>query len=121
MNNFSAGEHEFVRRFERRAFIASAMKAAGASALFGMTGIGQATQFPVERKTYTVQDIIDIILKEIPGAPFPQTVDTIKSGSATQQVTGIVTTMFPTVKLIEEAARIKANFIIAHEPSFYNH
>ena len=70
---------------------------------------------------YTVQDIIDLILKEIPGAPFKQTVDTIKSGSADQQVTGIVTTMFSTIKVIEETAKLKANFIIAHEPTFYNH
>jgi putative NIF3 family GTP cyclohydrolase 1 type 2 len=36
-------------------------------------------------------------------------------------VTGIVTTMFATVKVIKAAAAIKANFIIAHEPAFYNH
>src|SRR5688572_5632168 len=29
--------------------------------------------------------------------------------------------MFATVKIIEEAARRNANFIIAHEPTFYNH
>jgi putative NIF3 family GTP cyclohydrolase 1 type 2 len=29
--------------------------------------------------------------------------------------------MFPTVDVIEETARLGANFIIAHEPSFYNH
>lgn len=69
----------------------------------------------------TVQDAIDIIIKDIPGAPFSQTVDTIKSGRGDQQVTGIVSTMFATVKVIEEAARRNANFIIAHEPTFYNH
>jgi putative NIF3 family GTP cyclohydrolase 1 type 2 len=97
------------------------MKAAGASAFFVLPGIARATHFPLRRETYKVQDIIDIILKEIPGAPFKDTVDTIKSGRGDQQVTAIVTTMFPTVKVIEEASRIKANFIIAHEPSFYNH
>src|ERR1700676_971186 len=29
--------------------------------------------------------------------------------------------MFATIKVIEEAARMNANFIIAHEPTFYNH
>jgi putative NIF3 family GTP cyclohydrolase 1 type 2 len=29
--------------------------------------------------------------------------------------------MFSTIKVIEEAARLNANFIIAHEPTFYNH
>jgi putative NIF3 family GTP cyclohydrolase 1 type 2 len=72
-------------------------------------------------KSYTVQDIIDLILKEVPGAPFKQTVDTIKSGSGDQKVTGIVTTMFSTIRVIEQAARLNSNFIIAHEPTFYNH
>lgn len=69
----------------------------------------------------TIQQVIDIILKEIPGAPFPQTVDTIKSGTASQVVTGIVTTMFATIDVIKQAASLGANFIIAHEPTFYMH
>lgn len=69
----------------------------------------------------TVQQVIDIILKEIPGAPFAQTVDTLKSGTASQTVTGIVTTMFATIDVIREAASAGANFIIAHEPTFYTH
>jgi len=68
-----------------------------------------------------VGEVIDIILKEIPGAPVKQTVDTIKSGSASNKVTGIVTTMFATIDVIKAAAKLNANFIIAHEPTFYNH
>jgi hypothetical protein len=41
--------------------------------------------------------------------------------AANQMVTGIVTTMFATVAVIEKAAKAGANFIIAHEPTFYNH
>ena len=37
-----------------------------------------------------------------------------------QEVTGIVTTMFPTLKVIEDTAKAGANFIIAHETPFYN-
>ncbi len=114
MNHFFSDDHPL----ERRAFIAASLKAAGASALLSIPAPGMAGH---AAKSYTVQDIIDLILKEIPGAPFKQTVDTIKSGSAGQQVSGIVTTMFATVKLIEEAAKLNANFIIAHEPTFYNH
>lgn len=72
-------------------------------------------------KAYTVQQIIDLILKEGDLRPIPDTVDTIKSGSPDQPVTGIVTTMFATASVIEQAAKLKANFIIAHEPTFYNH
>jgi len=87
-----------------------------------MPRTGEAAGFKKNKATeYTVQDVMDIILKEIPGAPFKQTVDTLKSGTASQKVTGVVTTMFATVKVIEEAAKANANFIIAHEPTFYNH
>jgi putative NIF3 family GTP cyclohydrolase 1 type 2 len=72
-------------------------------------------------KAYTVQQIIDLILKEGNLKPIPDTVDTIKSGRPDQTVTGIVTTMFATATVIEQAAKLKANFIIAHEPTFYNH
>jgi putative NIF3 family GTP cyclohydrolase 1 type 2 len=106
--------------YQRRDFIASMLKATGAAAVMSVAGTGKlfAGQHAGE---YTVQDVIDIILKEIPGAPFSQTVDTLKSGGPNQKVTGIVTTMFATVDIIKKAAKINANFIIAHEPTFYNH
>jgi putative NIF3 family GTP cyclohydrolase 1 type 2 len=100
----------------RRTFITTLAKAAGAAAVLNIPGLTMAAH-----KTYTVREVIDIILKDIPGAPFKETVDTLKSGSETQVVTGIVTTMFTTIAVIEEAAKRKANFIIAHEPTFYNH
>lgn len=103
----------------RRAFLASTLKAAGAAALLTIPGISAAAS--LNTGTYTVQQVIDLILKNIPGAPFPQTVDTLKSGDPQQTVTGIVTTMFPTVEVIRAAIARKANFIIAHEPAFYNH
>jgi putative NIF3 family GTP cyclohydrolase 1 type 2 len=106
---------------ERREFITSALKAAGATALVGLPILTMATNSAGQTTAYTVQDIINIILKEIPGAPFTATVDTLKSGDSNQQVTGIVTTMFPTIQVIHRAVKLKANFIIAHEPTFYNH
>lgn len=90
----------------------------------GMTVIpafAQKGPFDFTGKTFTVGDIMNIIYKEIPGAPFSQTVDTLKSGTPEQQVTGIVTTMFATVDIIRQAISLKSNFIIAHEPTFYNH
>ncbi|MEP6615951.1 MAG: Nif3-like dinuclear metal center hexameric protein [Ginsengibacter sp.] len=107
--------------YKRRDFIASALRAAFATSMVGIPVLTMASKHIAPKINYSVQDIIDIILKEIPGAPFAETVDTIKSGSAGQHVTGIVTTMFPTLRVIKEAARIRANFIIAHEPTFYNH
>jgi putative NIF3 family GTP cyclohydrolase 1 type 2 len=78
--------------------------------------------FPASKKAnYTVGEIMDIFITQVPDAPFPQTVDTLKSGSRDQIVTGIVTTMFATLTVIRKAIELKANFIIAHEPTFYNH
>ena len=75
----------------------------------------------VSQQDWTVQQVIDLIVKAVPGSPFPQTVDTIKAGTGDQKVTGIVTTMFATCEVITEAAKLGANFIIAHEPTFYSH
>ncbi|UCJ10277.1 Nif3-like dinuclear metal center hexameric protein [Chitinophaga pendula] len=105
----------------RRTFITNVMKTAGIAALLKVPGLTIAAGKQPLPNTYTVKDVIDLILREIPNAPFPNTVDTLKNGNPDQKVTGIITTMFPTVKVIEEAVKRKANFIIAHEPTFYNH
>ncbi|PSR56597.1 NGG1p interacting factor NIF3 [Adhaeribacter arboris] len=106
---------------DRRAFISSLTKAVGTSVLLTSPLISSAEEFNFPQQSYTVKQIIDLFLKEIPEAPFDKTVDTLKSGNADTKVTGIVTTMFATVEVIRKAIDLKANFIIAHEPTFYNH
>ena len=119
MNPSDSSFHHFT--LSRRKFIAHTVKAAG-----GLTWLGRQVPSATKdglpaKKGLTVQQIIDIILREGGLSPLKDTVDTIKAGQADQLVRGIVTTMFPTVSVIEEAAKRNANFIIAHEPSFYNH
>ncbi|MEO5996444.1 MAG: Nif3-like dinuclear metal center hexameric protein [Chitinophagaceae bacterium] len=106
----------------RRNFVGVITKSMGFSVLLAPSGIDLLSNglWKVQR-AFTVGEVIDLFLKEIPGAPFEKTVDTLKSGSKSQQVTGIVTTMFATVEIIRKAIERKANFIIAHEPTFYNH
>jgi len=105
----------------RRKFLDHSIKSAAALTLLGNSS-SFATDYQTKAlKAYTVQDVINLVLKEGNLTPLKETVDTIKSGKPNQPVTGIVTTMFPTISVIEEAAKLKANFIIAHEPSFYNH
>ncbi len=119
MKNLLAEITGATNSFDRRQFIASVTKTAGIAALANIPFVLKAA---VKSGTdYTIQQVIDIILKEVPGAPFTTTVDTIKSGDANNKVTGIVTTMFATITVIKEAIRLNANFIIAHEPTFYNH
>jgi putative NIF3 family GTP cyclohydrolase 1 type 2 len=113
-NSKSVGQ---TRDFSRRKFIETNMKVAAAAALLAVPAINVFAM----QKEYTVQNVIDLILKEIPIPPFKQSVDTIKSGSNDQIVTGIVTTMFATVEVIKKAIALNANFIIVHEPTFYNH
>jgi len=69
----------------------------------------------------TVQNVIDIIMKDLGGVITPTSVDTIKAGKPDTVVTGIVCTMFATMDIIAQAKKLGANFIIAHEPTFYNH
>jgi putative NIF3 family GTP cyclohydrolase 1 type 2 len=107
---------------QRRNFILNTgITATGVAASISVPGILLAKNSSFTKKDYTVQDIINILVKPVEGAPFSQTVDTLKSGMPDQKVTGIVTTMFATISVIKEAVDRDANFIIAHEPTFYNH
>ena len=105
-------------QWNRRQFVTAVTTAAAASAV----SISKITSANIlHRGDTTIQQVIDLFIKTVPGAPIKDTVDTIKAGDASQKVTGIVTTMFATIDVIEKAAAAGANFIIAHEPTFYNH
>src|SRR5688500_15951133 len=106
------------RNLNRRTFISSATKVVGSAVLISNTMI---TEAKVRPRDWTVGQIMDLFISEVPGAPFAQTVDTLKSGNRETVVTGIATTMFATIEVIRKAIDLKANFIIAHEPTFYNH
>ena len=93
----------------------------GSSPLLFVPAMGFSLGKANPEQSMTIQQVIDLILKSVPGAPFPNSVDTIKAGDASQKVTGIVTTMFATIDVIRKAAALGANFIIAHEPTFYTH
>jgi putative NIF3 family GTP cyclohydrolase 1 type 2 len=69
----------------------------------------------------TVQAVIDNVLTTIPGAPFAETVDVIKAGDPSQEVTGIVTTFLATCEVLQKAVDAGANFVITHESPYYNH
>jgi putative NIF3 family GTP cyclohydrolase 1 type 2 len=111
---FMFSKEIFTSSVTRRAFIATSASAILLPA-FGSEGSAQQTT------PLTVQQVIDIIIKSVPGAPFQNTVDTLKAGKADTPVTSIISTMFATTAVIKTAINIKANFIIVHEPTFYNH
>lgn len=102
----------------RREFLTSVGVLAGASMVSGLPVFSFAKN-PAPA-TLTVKQVIDIALSETPGAPLAKTVDQIRAGSLDQQVTGIVTTTFPTIDVINKAIKAGANMIISHEAAFYN-
>lgn len=49
------------------------------------------------------------------------TCDTLKAGLAENAIKGIAVSMFATPQIIRKAGEIGANFLIVHEPVYYNH
>jgi putative NIF3 family GTP cyclohydrolase 1 type 2 len=107
--------------FSRRKFIYDISAAVGAGVLLASPLLSNAANFISGDETYTVKQIMDMFIKGVPGGVLDPTVDTLKAGSPDTKVNGIVTTMFATIAVIREAIDLNANFIIAHEPTFYNH
>jgi putative NIF3 family GTP cyclohydrolase 1 type 2 len=100
----------------RRKFVVTSLTAVTASAIFT-----HASAQPTDQQPLTISQVIALIKQSISFDESHGTVDTVKIGNPDQPVTGIVTTMFATVDVIRKAIDLKANFIIAHEPTFYNH
>lgn len=69
----------------------------------------------------TVQQTIDTILTNVRGNKriFP-TCDIQTAGDPDMEVTGIVSTFMPTINVIRTAIALHANFIISHEPTWFN-
>ncbi|SFE46320.1 Putative GTP cyclohydrolase 1 type 2, NIF3 family [Chitinophaga sp. CF118] len=103
----------------RRKFITNITKGVGSAVILSSPLVSFASGFL--RKPVTVGEIIDLFKKEVPHVMGADTVDTLKAGDRDIVVTGIVTTMFATIEVIRKAIALEANFIIAHEPTFYNH
>ena len=103
----------------RRKFVSNISIATAAIAATPM--LSKANSIFKVDDSITVGQIMDMFIKTVPGAPFPNTVDTLKSGSKDTVVKGIVTAMFPTVDVIRKTIALNANFIVCHEPTFYNH
>ena len=79
------------------------------------------TQVLAQKQTLTARQIVDRIHEHL-GVPVPSpTVDTFKAGNPDTPVTGIAVTMMATFDVLQKAAAAGDNFVITHEPTFYNH
>jgi putative NIF3 family GTP cyclohydrolase 1 type 2 len=103
----------------RRKFIKGSATTAGV--LLATPLLNKVSGYTKINQTVTVKQIMDVFISEVPGGVLTSTVDTLKAGSADTVVTGIVTSMFATVEVIRKTIDLGTNFIIAHEPTFYNH
>jgi putative NIF3 family GTP cyclohydrolase 1 type 2 len=72
----------------------------------------------------TAQDVVSRIqkkLQELGIAWRSQTVDTFKAGAPETTVVGIATTGMATFDVLHRVVAAGKNFVITHEPTFYNH
>jgi putative NIF3 family GTP cyclohydrolase 1 type 2 len=69
----------------------------------------------------TAGQIIASIIKKTGSNEIPNTVDVIKEGDPQTKVTGIITCMFATMNVLNQAVSKNCNLIIVHEPLYYNH
>ena len=67
----------------------------------------------------TVQDVM--LALTLPGGHPDNTVDELLAGDARTEVTGIVTAFMPTLSILEQAAKLGANLVVAHEMLYYAH
>src|ERR1700680_490260 len=69
----------------------------------------------------TAREVITRIQQHV-GVPWQsETVDTFKAGNPDTPVTGIAVTMMATLDVLQRASANGQNFVITHEPTFYNH
>jgi putative NIF3 family GTP cyclohydrolase 1 type 2 len=74
-----------------------------------------------DRMPVTVQQVIERIQARV-GVPWSaNTVDTLKAGDPAAPVTGVTVTMFATLGVLKQSVADGRNFIVCHEPTFYNH
>jgi putative NIF3 family GTP cyclohydrolase 1 type 2 len=86
-----------------------------------LTAMFVATPGFAQTNAPTARQVVKAIQDHI-GIPWnTETVDTFKAGNPDTPVTGIAVTMMATMDVLERAAANHENFVITHEPTFYNH
>ena len=74
-----------------------------------------------QEKRPTAREVVAAIQEHV-GIPWQkETVDTFKAGNPDTPVSGIAVTMMATMDVLQRAAAHGQNFVITHEPTFYNH
>ena len=74
-----------------------------------------------EGKTLTATEIVNLIKNNVTFKWQDKTVDTFKGGNPEDEVKGIATTFIATFDVLKKAKSKGLNFIMTHEPTYYNH
>ena len=77
--------------------------------------------FSHAQKQPSPEEIVERIKKNITCDWSQKTVDTFKAGDPKATTTGIAVCMFADMATLKKAVELNCNFIITHEPVFYNH
>ena len=77
--------------------------------------------FVCSQHKQTPNEIVHLIKKNVTCKWAEKTVDTFKAGDPETELKGIAVCMFADMKTLKKAAELGCNFIITHEPVFYNH
>ena len=76
---------------------------------------------PAAPQRLTVRQAVERIKENVGCEWSENTVDTFKSGNPDTPVTGVATTFLATLDVLQRAVASGKNFVITHEPTFYNH
>jgi len=77
--------------------------------------------FAFSQNQQTPNEIVELIKKNVTCSWSKKTVDTFKAGNPESKVKGIAVCMFADMQTLQKAVNMNCNFIITHEPVFYNH
>ncbi len=77
--------------------------------------------FVFAQKNQTPEEVVKLIKENVTCDWQEQTVDVFKAGDPKSEIKGIAVCMFADMKTLERAVDLDCNFIITHEPVFYNH
>lgn len=75
----------------------------------------------VSQTKQSPEDIVALIKKNVTCEWSKKTVDTFKAGDSKSEIKGIAVCMFADMLTLKKAVEMNCNFIITHEPIFYNH
>ena len=72
-----------------------------------------------DAQAVTANDVVDRIVKNAGVSWRFATLDGVKAGDASTVVTGVATTAMATLRVLQQAVKAGANFVVTCEPTFY--